>query len=154
MQQQTFTDVEYSKRKKKTRREEFLNMMDKIIPWNEWIDLIKPYYPSGKRGRPTRGIPMVFGSIKVLRRSRRIFFCKSPGNPAFLRHGRRISGPVSAEAQIIRYGFSVDIDHSRNRCSQFVWQAKFIQYQCAHGNFINLFRKLSFLWITKYGFCS
>ncbi|MBQ9049626.1 MAG: hypothetical protein IJ126_03325 [Lachnospiraceae bacterium] len=31
-------------------------MMDKIIPWNEWIDLIKPYYPSGKRGRPTRGI--------------------------------------------------------------------------------------------------
>ena len=56
MQQQTFTDVEYSRRKKKTRREEFLNMMDKIIPWNEWIDLIKPYYPSGKRGRPTRGI--------------------------------------------------------------------------------------------------
>ena len=56
MQQQTFTDVEYSKRKKKTRREEFLNMMDKIIPWNEWINLIKPYYPSGKGGRPTRGI--------------------------------------------------------------------------------------------------
>ena len=56
MQQQTFTDVEYSRRKKKTRREEFLNMMDKIIPWNEWINLIKPYYPSGKRGRPTRGI--------------------------------------------------------------------------------------------------
>ena len=46
MQQQTFTDVEYSRRKKRTRREEFLNMMDKIIPWNEWIDLIKPYYPS------------------------------------------------------------------------------------------------------------
>ena len=31
-------------------------MMDKIIPWNEWVSLIKPYYPSGKRGRPVRGI--------------------------------------------------------------------------------------------------
>lgn len=56
MKQQTFTDVEYSRRKKKTRREEFLDTMNQMIPWEHWIDLIKPYYPSGKRGRPTRGI--------------------------------------------------------------------------------------------------
>jgi IS5 family transposase len=31
-------------------------MMDKVIPWDEWISIIKPYYPDGKRGRPTRGI--------------------------------------------------------------------------------------------------
>jgi IS5 family transposase len=31
-------------------------MMDNIIPWDEWISIIEPYYPSGKRGRPTRGI--------------------------------------------------------------------------------------------------
>jgi len=54
--QKTFTDVEYENRKRKTRREEFLTMMDKIIPWDEWVSIIKPYYPSGKRGRPTRGI--------------------------------------------------------------------------------------------------
>ena len=56
MQQQTFTDIEYSRQKKKTRREEFLDTMDQMIPWKDWIALIEPYYPSGKRGRPTRGI--------------------------------------------------------------------------------------------------
>lgn len=56
MKQQTFTDVEYSKRKVKTKREEFLDTMDRMIPWEDWVGLIKPYYPSGKCGRPTRGI--------------------------------------------------------------------------------------------------
>jgi IS5 family transposase len=54
--QKTFTDIEYESRKRKTKREEFLEMMDKIIPWGEWVSIIKPYYPDGKRGRPTRGI--------------------------------------------------------------------------------------------------
>ena len=56
MKQQTLSDIEYSNRKKKTKREEFLESMDQIIPWEHWIDLIKDHYPSGKRGRPTRGI--------------------------------------------------------------------------------------------------
>lgn len=54
--QQTFTDIEYSCRKKKTRREEFLETMDEIIPWDEWVGIIAPYYPHGKRGRPPMGI--------------------------------------------------------------------------------------------------
>ena len=56
MKQQTFSDIEYSNRRKKTKREEFLESMDQIIPWEQWIDLIKMHYPSGKRGRPPRGI--------------------------------------------------------------------------------------------------
>lgn len=32
MKQETFTDIEYSYRKKKTKREEFLEIMDEIIP--------------------------------------------------------------------------------------------------------------------------
>ena len=56
MKQQTFSDYEYSNRKRKTKREEFLEIMDEIIPWDEWISLIIPYYPSGKRGRPPIGI--------------------------------------------------------------------------------------------------
>ena len=59
MNQQTFSDIEYSNRKKKTKREAFLDMMDKIIPWKIWVEFIKPYYPSGKRGRPTRGIELM-----------------------------------------------------------------------------------------------
>ena len=54
--QTTFSDVEYQNRKHTTPREEFLDAMNKIIPWDRWIAMIAPYYPSGKRGRPTRGI--------------------------------------------------------------------------------------------------
>lgn len=50
------SDIEYSKRKRKTKRDEFLHIMDEIIPWEEWIALIAPYYPEGKRGRPPKGI--------------------------------------------------------------------------------------------------
>ena len=56
MKQQTFSDIEYSSRKRKTKREEFLEIMDEIIPWDEWVSVIVPYYPSGKRGRPPKGI--------------------------------------------------------------------------------------------------
>ena len=56
MSQMTFSDYEYSCRKKKTKREEFLDVMEDIIPWDEWVEFVRPYYPSGKRGRPTKGI--------------------------------------------------------------------------------------------------
>ena len=49
MKQETFTDIEYSCRKKKTKREEFLEIMDEIIPWDEWVSVIRPCYPEGKR---------------------------------------------------------------------------------------------------------
>lgn len=56
MKQQTFSDIEYSNRKRKTKREEFLESMDAMIPWEYWVSIIKPYYPSGKRGRPPKNI--------------------------------------------------------------------------------------------------
>lgn len=56
MKQQTFSDIEYSGRKRITKREEFLNIMNEIIPWDEWVEYIKPHYPTGKRGRPPKGI--------------------------------------------------------------------------------------------------
>lgn len=47
----SFTDMEYSQRKHKTKREEFLDIMNEIIPWDEWVKLVEPYYPvRGKRG--------------------------------------------------------------------------------------------------------
>ena len=52
MKQESFSDMEYSYRKKKTKREEFLEIMEEIIPWEEWVGIIQPYYPTGKRGRP------------------------------------------------------------------------------------------------------
>lgn len=65
MKQETFTDIEYSFRKKKTKREEFLEIMDEIIPWEEWVDKIKPYYPAGKRGRPPMGIEKMLRMVSA-----------------------------------------------------------------------------------------
>ena len=59
MKQQTFSDLEYSYRKRKTKREEFLDTMEDIIPWDEWVALIQPLYYKGKRGRPPRGIEIM-----------------------------------------------------------------------------------------------
>ncbi|MCD8100229.1 MAG: IS5 family transposase [Oscillospiraceae bacterium] len=54
--QQTFSDIEYSMRKRTTKREAFLDAMDECIVWDEWCALIEPYYFKGKRGRPPMGI--------------------------------------------------------------------------------------------------
>jgi IS5 family transposase len=54
--QQTFSDIEYGNRKRKTKREEFLAMMEKVVPWEAFVALVHPYYYAGKRGRPPIGI--------------------------------------------------------------------------------------------------
>jgi IS5 family transposase len=56
MDQPNSSDVEYSMRRRTTKREKFLKGMDEIIPWNEWVAYIEPYYPKGDRGRPPLGI--------------------------------------------------------------------------------------------------
>ena len=50
MKQLTLTDIEYSNRKKKTKREEFLDAMEEIIPWKYWADMIRPFYFNNTRG--------------------------------------------------------------------------------------------------------
>ena len=98
MKQESFTDIEHSYRKKKTKREEFLEIMDEIIPWDEWVGVIKPCYPEGKRGRPPMGIE------KMLRRYLlQIWFNLS--DPAtedakrqkLIEDGYRVSGPILRE---------------------------------------------------------
>ena len=59
MNQITFSDMEYSGRKRVTQKEKFLQEMNDIIPWADWVGKIQPYYPTGKRGRPPRGIEVM-----------------------------------------------------------------------------------------------
>ena len=56
MRQLSMSDIEYGLRKRTTKREEFLRIMNEIIPWDEWVAYIVPHYPDGKRGRPPKGI--------------------------------------------------------------------------------------------------
>lgn len=37
---------------KKTRKREFLEQMEQVVPWRALVELIAPYYPEGKTGRP------------------------------------------------------------------------------------------------------
>ena len=51
MEQPTFADLEYAHKKRKTRREKFLERMEELIPWAELEARIAPYYPKAGRGR-------------------------------------------------------------------------------------------------------
>ena len=57
--QMNMTDIEYASRRKKTRRERFLETMDRIVPWQRLCELIKPYYYNNKTGRPAIGIETI-----------------------------------------------------------------------------------------------
>lgn len=47
MNQMTFSGYEYSIRKRKTKREEFLDIMNENIPWKEEVEFVRPCYGSG-----------------------------------------------------------------------------------------------------------
>ena len=55
----SFTDIEYSLRKQTGKRGEFLKRIDPIIPWEQLVDVVAPYYPSGKRGRPAKPLEVM-----------------------------------------------------------------------------------------------
>jgi IS5 family transposase len=55
--QVSFAQAEYAKKKKRTRRELFLEKMEQVVPWARLMEVIEPHYPkSGKRGRPPIGL--------------------------------------------------------------------------------------------------
>ena len=54
--QMSFSQAEFADKKKTTRREKFLARMEEIIPWQNLIGVIAPFYPKGERGRPPVGL--------------------------------------------------------------------------------------------------
>ena len=44
---------------KKTRKREFLEQMQQVVPWQELVDLIAPYAPEGRKGRPPFPVEML-----------------------------------------------------------------------------------------------
>lgn len=47
---QTSLDLNLSTRR--TRKQEFLAQMQRVVPWGALVELIAAYYPEGKNGRP------------------------------------------------------------------------------------------------------
>ena len=57
MRQDSFSDAGFEKYRKKTRKEQFLEEMETIIPWVELSEAIEPYYPKPEgAGRRPVGI--------------------------------------------------------------------------------------------------
>ena len=59
MDQPTFADLEFENKKRKTRRELFLERMDGLIPWQRLEERIRPYYPKAGRGRRPYDLPVM-----------------------------------------------------------------------------------------------
>jgi len=79
MRQQTLaSQASFERYGKKTRREKFLEEMDRIIPWAELESLIEPHYPKEGNGRPPVGLGMML----------RIYF---------LQHWFNLSDPAAEE---------------------------------------------------------
>ena len=59
MKQISFSQAEFAGKKRVTRREQFLAEMEKVVPWQEVLSVIEPYYPKGERGRPPVGLERI-----------------------------------------------------------------------------------------------
>jgi len=51
MKQISFADAEYAGKRKKTRREVFLEEMERVVPWKALLKVIEPFYPVAGNGR-------------------------------------------------------------------------------------------------------
>lgn len=54
--QSTFSELEYSSKKRITRRDRFLAELEALTPWTKLVGQIEPFYPKGERGRPPIGL--------------------------------------------------------------------------------------------------
>lgn len=52
MKQKSFASTGFELVTKRTRKREFLDEMNLVVPWSELVALIEPHAPSGKTGRP------------------------------------------------------------------------------------------------------
>ena len=97
MKQQSLEATGFEKFRKKTRKEQFLDEMEQIIPWKEMCQVIVPYYPKPlKAGRKPIG----------LERMLRIHF---------LQHWFELSDPAAEEAlydsRAMRLFVGIDLGH-------------------------------------------
>ena len=107
MEQPTFAEVEYEHKKRKTRRELFLERMDGLIPWQRLEGRIRPHYPKAVRGRRPYDLPVMLRVHCV-----QIFYNLSdPGMEDLLYEsesvrrfvGLRLSEPIPDESTILHF---------------------------------------------------
>ena len=107
MDQITFSDLEYENKKRKTRREKFLERMDALIPWAKLEKKIRRYYPKAGRGRHPYPLPVMLRIHCV-----QLFYNLSdPAMEDMLYEidsvrrfvGLKITGPIPDETTILKF---------------------------------------------------
>jgi len=106
-EQPTFADLDYQHKRRRTRREEFLERMDSLIPWRRLQERIGPHYFRGERGR--RPYP-----LSAMLRIHIVQLCYNLSDPAMedllyeaesVRRfaGLRLSEPIPDESTILHF---------------------------------------------------
>ena len=107
MEQPTFADLEFENKKRKTRREMFLERMDELIPWQRLEARIRPYYPKAGRGRRPYDLSVMLRAHCV-----QVFYNLSdPGMEDLLYEaesvrrfvGLRLSDPLPDESTLLHF---------------------------------------------------
>jgi len=52
MKQLSFASLNYENKKVTTKRERFLDEMDRVVPWERLLKIVEPHYPKAGSGRP------------------------------------------------------------------------------------------------------
>ena len=102
-----FSDLEYQGKKRKTRREQFLERIDALIPWQKLEGRIAPHYPKAGRGRHPYPLPVMLRIHCV-----QLFYNLSdPGMEDLLYEsdpvrrfvGLKLTGPLPDETTILHF---------------------------------------------------
>ena len=112
MDQPTFADLEYEGKKRKTRREKFLERMDGLIPWEELEERIRPFYPKAGRGRR----PYELSTMLRIHCVQLFYNLSDPGMEDMLYEvesvrrfvGLRLSGQLPDETTILNFRHLLD----------------------------------------------
>ena len=114
-EQPTFADLDYQHKRRRTRREEFLERMDSLIPWQRLEERVRPRYFPGERGR--RPYPLA-----VMLRVHIVQLCYNLSDPAMedllyeaesVRRfaGLRLSEPIPDESTILHFRHLLEGHH-------------------------------------------
>ncbi len=110
-EQPSFAELDYQHKRRRTRREEFLQRMDSLIPWQRLESRIRPHYFRSERGRRRRRRPY---PLAVMLRVHIVQLCYNLSDPAMedllyeaesVRSfaGLRLSEPLPDESTILHF---------------------------------------------------
>ena len=107
MEQATFAELEHDSKRRRTRRETFLEKRDRLVPWKRLEKRIEPFYPKAGRGRR----PYPLRTMLRVHCVQLFYNLSDPGMEDLLYEvesvrrfaGLRLTGPLPDETTILKF---------------------------------------------------